>query len=60
MRSIISKILMILGSAVIIYVGVNLYKMEVAQNHYLKLAKARLKLKKKIMTRQTVKMLRKN
>ena len=47
MRSIISKILMILGSAVIIYVGVNLYKMEVAQNHYLKLANTKIEKESK-------------
>ena len=35
MRSKISKILMILGLAVIIYVGFNLYKMEVTQKSLL-------------------------
>ena len=38
---------MILGSAVIIYVGVNLYKMEVAQNHYLKLANTKIEKESK-------------
>lgn len=38
---------MILGSAVIIYVGVNLYKMEVSQNHYLKLANTKIEKESK-------------
>ena len=52
MRSIISKILMILGSAVIIYVGVNLYKMEVAQNHYLKLANTKIEKESKTQAKE--------
>ena len=52
MRSKISKILMILGLAVIIYVGFNLYKMEVTQNHYLKLAKAKIEKESKVQAKE--------
>ena len=43
---------MILGSAVIIYVGVNLYKMEVAQNHYLKLANTKIEKESKTQAKE--------
>lgn len=52
MRSKISKILMILGLAVIIYVGFNLYKMEVTQNHYLKLAKTKIEKESKAQAKE--------
>ena len=43
---------MILGLAVIIYVGVNLYKMEVTQNHYLKLAKTKIEKESKAQAKE--------
>lgn len=43
---------MILGLAVIIYVGFNLYKMEVTQNHYLKLAKTKIEKESKAQAKE--------